>query len=374
MAGSDTAVHYRRPQSGDRLGEWILAEPLGENEAGEVWRARHRTLDRPATVTVATDPAQAAVLRTSGTAHQRVTDDRVVHTLGLEIEAQPPYLVLEWVAGRSVRELLAGGALPWGQALAIVREVLLGLAAAHAKRVVHGALRPARILLPEAASGGAVKLTGFGTPSGAREGDDAVVVSDVLDPEGLRRARELEYVAPELRRGGAPTVAGDIYAVGVIGYELCTGDLPHGSESAAEVQPAVPAAFADVLRKAYGRAELRYASANAMVAALPRGAGDARRVPQAVPVAFPSARPAARIRIGASGEVEEAAEITFTGGRAQCSGCSHVNPLGHKYCTRCGKALHAGTAETRACPKCRTTAPAHHRFCPRCGVSLDGTG
>ena len=347
---SDTALHYRLLAAGDRLGEWRLVGRLHDDPAGEVWQARHHTLDRDARVTIATDPAQAAVLQATGQAHARVSDSRVARTLGLALDHQPPYLVQAHVPGESLRDVLARGPLPWGQALAITREMLAALVSAHGVRVVHGALRPECVTLPAA---GGLCLHGFGSPLRATASPDAVVISDVLDPEGLRRARDLEYVAPELRAGGAPTVGGDLFAVGVIGHELCTGELPIGPASAHDRRPEVPAALAGVWQRARGRAESRFPTAAAVLAALPA----------------PGA-PAGRLRIAPPEAPLPPTGIVFGDGQVQCPACRHENPLAHRFCVRCGRALHAGTSPARACARCRTTAPAHHRFCPRCGAAL----
>ncbi|MHC5022150.1 MAG: protein kinase domain-containing protein, partial [Planctomycetota bacterium] len=199
---TDTAVNYRPLAPGDRLGEWRLEGRLGENESGDVWRVRHHALDRQAAVIVATDPVQAEVLRVSGASHQKVHHPRVVQTLGLDLDNQPPYL--GWVDGESLRDRLNRGRMQPAEARRVVEEILEGLEAAHALRICHGALRPERILL---AGGTDVRINGFGTPPAAAEQDGAVVISDALDAEGARQARLREYVAPELRGGEAATVA-----------------------------------------------------------------------------------------------------------------------------------------------------------------------
>ena len=144
---SDTAVNYRPLAAGDRLGEWRLDARLGENESGDVWSVRHHALDRRAAVIVATDPVQAAVLRACGEAHQKVSHPRVVQTLGLDLDHQPPYLVLGWVDGESLRDRMDRSRLLTSEAVRVVEEMLEGLEAAHALRICHGALRPERVLL-----------------------------------------------------------------------------------------------------------------------------------------------------------------------------------------------------------------------------------
>lgn len=370
---SDTAVNYRPLAAGDRLGEWRLAARLGENEAGDVWRVRHHALEREAAVIVATDPVQAAVLRVSGEAHQRVSHPRVVQTLGLDLDHQPPYLVLAWVDGESLRTRLNRGRLIPAEAVRIVQEILEGLEPAHALRICHGALRPERVQLE---GGAEVRLTGFGTPPAAAETDGAVVISEALDLDGARQARLREYVAPELRGGAAATVAGDLYSVGVIAFEMLTGRLPAGAETARDLNPEVPEPLSDTIRKACGRVELRYHSVAELRAAL---TGRRANVPHAQPVAIPVAKrlpTAAPIRIGHDGEVAAAdADAPVPGirlgeGKTLCPTCKRENPVDHRYCTGCGRGLQGVAATPRVCPNCHVNVPNRNRHCARCGTEV----
>lgn len=169
-----------------------------------------------------------------------------------------PYLVMEWVPGGNLRARLdsaEGGRLPVGEALRIAGEALSGLAAAHEAGVVHRDVKPENILLGE---GGSVKLADFGIA-----GDAALAgrgTPGYMAPE-QREDQEVDSVGP----------AADIYAVGVVLFEMLTGRLPAPGEdvelSLAEVRDGVAAVIARAIHENPGE---RFASAAEMAASLSR--------------------------------------------------------------------------------------------------------
>ncbi|MCI0340136.1 MAG: serine/threonine-protein kinase [Planctomycetales bacterium] len=305
----------RAPRAGDRYGEWVLEERLGGGSHGEVWRARHRVLPQAAALKVASDPDAARRLREAAAAQRRVEDPRIVRTLGLDLAHEPPYLAMEFTAGESLRaRLRREGALPPETAASVAAEVCHGLAAVHRAGLAHGALRPENVLL---GSDGRVRLVDLGERDPAPAEGEATI-SDSLDEEGARRLRALDYVAPEVRGGAAPDPGADLYAAGVILFEMLVGDAPHGNEAPSEAGRGVPAAFDGVVAKSYARREARYPSAAAMAEAL-------RQIP-------------ARPRRGAGLPTPEpvAPGIRFGAAVARCARCGRRNPVGNRFCIGCG--------------------------------------
>jgi serine/threonine protein kinase len=150
-----------------------------------------------------------------------------IHDFG-EDSARGPFLVCEWVQGENLRELAqrlspvppeAAAALGWALAQA--------LAEAHARGVVHRDVKPENVLV---ARGGPLKLADFG-------------IAALADQERLTSTGaitgSLPYMAPERIDTGAFSPASDVYAVGVILFELCTGTTPHGGKGAAHLAASV---------------------------------------------------------------------------------------------------------------------------------------
>lgn len=130
-------------------------------------------------------------------------------------ENEAPYLVMDYLAGANLTQTASDRALPLAARLELFLEACDAVAHAHRALVVHADIKPSNILVTEDAG---VKLLDFG-------------IARLMDPAGRVSAAEAEpmtlaYAAPERRAGGPPSVAGDVYALGVVLYELLTGSLP----------------------------------------------------------------------------------------------------------------------------------------------------
>lgn len=188
------------------------------------------------------------------------------------------YLVMELVEGRSLAERLAdGGPLDPAAATKVAAGVLNALAAAHAVGIVHRDVKPANIML---ANDGGVKLTDFGIAKRLDDvaGDVTMVGTIVGTPK---------YLAPEQVGGEPATTASDVYAVGVVLYEMLAGRPPFDAETPVATAiahrqapvpdisaefPSVPAGLALAIRTAMAKNPAnRYDSARAMLAAVNTG-------------------------------------------------------------------------------------------------------
>jgi serine/threonine-protein kinase len=126
-----------------------------------------------------------------------------------------PYVVMELIDGPALHDVIAGGPLPWPQAAAIAAQVASGLAAAHARGLVHRDVKPGNVVL---ASTGA-KLVDFGISAIA---GDARSDGELLGTPA--------YVAPERLMGGRTSPAADVYALGVLLYRCVAGRMPWQTE------------------------------------------------------------------------------------------------------------------------------------------------
>jgi len=131
------------------------------------------------------------------------------------------YMVMEYVRGRSVRDLLnATGRLPPAQAAEILRQTLLALEHAHGAGFVHRDLKPENMLVT---TGGTVKLTDLGL---------ARAYADARATQTGTVTGTVQYLAPEQIRGEPADPRTDLYSLGVVGFELLTGRLPFAGETA----------------------------------------------------------------------------------------------------------------------------------------------
>ena len=226
------------------------------------------------------------------------------------------FLILELVVGKGLRELLAEGPIPITRALPIMRGMTAGVAAAHAKGIVHRDLKPDNVMLVNRdESTDFVKVLDFGIAKG-----DAV--NEVTSAEGGAPAQPLtkigavmgtpDYRSPEQALGKAVDHRSDLYSLGVIFFELCTGEPPFRGEAIQVLQkhlmveaPAVPrelvagvnVPIAAIVAKLLAKEpDARYQSATELLAAID---GVSPR-PPAVVVVQDDAVPSASARAKAS--------------------------------------------------------------------------
>lgn len=218
-----------------------IIELLGQGGMGAVFKARHRKLGGVLAIKVmAVDDYadRSAVERFLGEGRILTTLDHahIVKAYASGQAAGYAYLLLELVQGPSLRQILMKGPLPCRTAAKVATQVCCALVYAHRRGIIHRDIKPENILLhpgtvPASAGlhgffegGGRVRLADFGLAR--TEVDPTKDISLTLPNQ---RVGTIDYMAPETRTGrsraGTP---GDIYAVGVVLYEMLTGKLPIG--------------------------------------------------------------------------------------------------------------------------------------------------
>jgi serine/threonine-protein kinase len=213
---------------------YVVMERVGEGGMGVVYEARHNVLGKRIAVKVLRDQVaerseaaarfQQEARLASATGHEHIVD---ITDFGRTPDGRL-YLAMEFLEGPSLAELLAReGTLDEGRLVAIVRQVVSALGAAHQKGIIHRDMKPENILLIDREIGGRrefVKLVDFGISKVREAGAED---SDVkLTSTGMVLGTPL-YMSPEQARGETDLDHRiDIYAVGVIMYELLTGRVP----------------------------------------------------------------------------------------------------------------------------------------------------
>jgi len=203
---------------------YTLTEVLGAGGMATVWRARDEVLGREVAVKVlspqyAADPGFLARFEREARHAASVSSPRLVTVFDSGIDEGTAYLVMELVAGRTLRQVLAEASpLPIGQAVAIAAAVCEGLDAAHAAGLVHRDITPANIML----AGEEVKILDFGIARA--DGTAAGTLTGMI----LGTAA---YLSPEQSAGYPAGPQSDLYSLGCVLFEMLTGTAPFTAES-----------------------------------------------------------------------------------------------------------------------------------------------
>ena len=248
--------------SGDVIaGRYKLEGRLGSGGMSTVHLATDERLERKVAVKLlaehlADDPAFINRFRHEALAAARLVHPNVVQVFdhGLDESSHRQFIVMEYVHGKSCAELLKQqGRLPAEEVAGYAADCAEGLAYAHRHGVVHRDVKPGNLLVTDA---GRVKLADFGIAK-ATEQSSVTQVGSVLGTAA--------YLAPEQASGQEASPLCDIYALGVVAYQLTTGRLPYDASSLSElvlrqqqehpprldtIDPSVPAEFADAVEMA----------------------------------------------------------------------------------------------------------------------------
>ncbi|HRG96819.1 MAG TPA: serine/threonine-protein kinase [Polyangiaceae bacterium] len=215
-------------------GRYRLEEALGEGGMGAVWVARQIALEREVAIKVLhtgeRSEAQRVRLRREALALAAVHHPAVVqvHDFG-ETADGTPYVVMELVRGESLADrLVRGGTMGAEEAARLLVPLLDGLAAVHAAGIVHHDIKPENILLAAGPNGMVPKLLDFGIASDRRERDGhATGEGPIMGTPA--------YMAPEQARGLPTDSRTDVWAVGVVLYELVAGTSPFFDEDVGQM-------------------------------------------------------------------------------------------------------------------------------------------
>ena len=271
---------------GRSLGPYRIEAPLGAGGMGQVYRAHDAKLGREVALKVlppdlATDPDRLARFERearllAGLSHPAIL---TIHDIG--IHDAVPYVVTELLEGETLREVLTRRQPTWREVLGIALQAAQGLAAAHRQGIVHRDLKPENLFLT---SDGRLKILDFGlakrapaSPPSAGEPIDTATEPGIL-------VGTAAYMAPEQVQGRAVDARADVFAFGIVLYELLTTRHPYRQDtlagtldailhesppSLAALVPELPPAISGIVQRCLGKArEDRYPDASALAQAL----------------------------------------------------------------------------------------------------------
>jgi len=239
---------------GVRIGPYEVVSTIGHGGMGEVYRARDTKLGRDVALKVlpmafAGDAERLARFEREARTLATLNHPNIAAIYGFEQAESGPVLVMELVEGRSLEDVIAGApaGVPLDEALGIARQMADALEAAHDAGIVHRDLKPANVKVrPD----GTVKVLDFGLAkaldpgasgvggSGGVTGTFATMTSPAMTAQGMILGTA-SYMAPEQARGRQVDRRADIWAFGVVLYELVTGERLFAGESVADVLAAV---------------------------------------------------------------------------------------------------------------------------------------
>ncbi|MFZ1162501.1 protein kinase domain-containing protein [Mycobacterium sp.] len=259
-------------------GRYRVATKIATGGTSTVYRGLDTRLDRPVALKVmdsryAGDQQFLTRFQLEARTVARLKDPGLVAVYDQGLDARHPFLVMELVEGGTLRELLAErGPMPPHAVAAVLRPVLGGLAAAHRAGLIHRDVKPENVLISDE---GEVKIVDFGLVRAVAEA--GITSASVI----LGTAA---YLSPEQVRDGNASPRSDVYAAGIVAYELLTGHTPFSGDSAlsvayqrldTDVPPpgnlisGVPAQFDELVGRATARDPAdRYADAQDMAAEL----------------------------------------------------------------------------------------------------------
>jgi tRNA A-37 threonylcarbamoyl transferase component Bud32 len=206
-------------------GRYRLESKLGSGGMSTVYLALDEVLDRPVAVKllhreISEEEDQLERFRREARAAARLSHPNLVGVIDAGEDDGRPYIVFEYIDGRTLkRQIQDQGPLPVDEAVAYAIEIGRGLTAAHARKLVHRDVKPQNVLIdPD----GRAKVTDFG-------------IARSLEQKGMTATGRVlgttDYVSPEQAMGEVVDERSDVYSLGIVLYEMLTGDVPFQAET-----------------------------------------------------------------------------------------------------------------------------------------------
>ena len=267
---------------GTRLGPYEILGPIGSGGMGDVYRARDPRLGREVAIKVlpahlAQDPERRDRFEREARSVAALNHPHIVTIHSVEELEGTHFLTMELVEGRTLADLIPKAGLPAARLLDLAIPIADAVAAAHQKGIIHRDLKPANVMVRE---DGWVKVLDFGLAklreSLPESSDVTSMPTQAITGEG-RIVGTVAYMSPEQAEGKALDQRTDIFSLGVMLYEMATGDRPFKGDTSVSllssivkdtppivtsVRPDVPRDLAQIIRRTLAKdPERRYQSA-----------------------------------------------------------------------------------------------------------------
>ena len=226
---------------GNRLGHYLVLEKLGSGGMGDVYVAEDTRLNRRVAVKFLRSEvsdardSRARILREARAA-AALNHPNIVHIYSVEEASDLVFITMELVQGRSLRQLLAAGTgLPLAQTISVAAQLAEALACAHAAGIVHRDLKPGNVMVTDDER---VKILDFGVAKvvariSTQSAEDSTTTGE--DASVGQAVGTTGYMSPEQALGKALDARTDLFALGVVVYEMATGRTPFQGDTVAAV-------------------------------------------------------------------------------------------------------------------------------------------
>lgn len=211
-------------------GRYKIRRVLGEGGMANVYLADDLILNRPVTVKILrldlqNDPASLRRFHREAMSLTELTNPNIVNIYDIDqTDDGMQYLVMEYVDGMDLKAYIKKNhKLPYERVIEIMEQILSAVEDAHAHNIIHRDLKPKNILIDK---NGTVKITDFGI---------AVAVAEFTMTQTNTLVGSVHYISPEQARGSMVTKQSDIYSLGIILFEMLTGEVPYQGETAISV-------------------------------------------------------------------------------------------------------------------------------------------
>ena len=227
---------------GTRLGPYEILAPLGAGGMGEVYRARDPKLGRDVAIkvlpeAVAGDAERLARFEREARSLASLNHPNIVTIFSIEESGGTRFLAMELVEGESLDALLASGGLPLSRFFDIAVPLSEALSAAHERGIVHRDLKPGNVMVTRE---GRVKVLDFGLAKREPAESDPDLCNTPTESRAELTGEgqvfgTVAYMSPEQARGGKVDARSDVFSLGVLLYQMLTGQRPHQGSSAVDI-------------------------------------------------------------------------------------------------------------------------------------------